>query len=148
MLEFGDNHRRDPVDYGCLLSINRFERSESIECGSGEDAGSARDRRGHRANYATKAVEHGDRNASSILFRQAHVLGEEASVVNQVNVSEKYTFGLTGGARGVLNVRGLIRIRVDGDSVWFAQELFPLRRIDIDNVLKSQGLPHAGFFED
>src|SRR6185295_19003174 len=98
MLEFGDKHRRDPVDYGCLLSINGFERSESIEGGSGEDAGGARDRRGHRADYATKAVEHGDRNASAILFREANVLGEEASVVHQVNVCEQYAFGLAGGA--------------------------------------------------
>src|SRR5204862_5019544 len=33
------------------------------------------------------------------------------------------------------------------DSVRFAQEVFPLG-IEIDNVLKSKGLPRAGFFED
>src|SRR6185295_5619037 len=72
----------------------------------------------------------------------------EASVVNQVNVSEKYTFGLTGGAGGVLNVCGLIGIRVDRDSVWLAQEAFPLYGIEINNVLKGQRLSRAGFFED
>jgi hypothetical protein len=90
-------------------------------------------------------VEHGDRNTSAILFGEAHILGEEASVVRQVYVCEQYAFGLAGGARGVLNVRGLIGIWVGGDPVWIAEEVFPLRGIEIDNVLKSQCLPGAGF---
>src|SRR6476469_8531076 len=68
MLEFGDEHRRDSVDYGCLLSLDSVERREGIEGSCGKDAGRARDRRGHRADHATKAVEHGDRKASAILF--------------------------------------------------------------------------------
>src|SRR5207247_6884490 len=88
ILEFGDKHRRDPVDYGCLLGIDSFKRSKSIECSSREDAGRARDRRGQRDDYATKAVEQRDGNASAILLREAHVLGEKASVVHQVDVCE------------------------------------------------------------
>jgi hypothetical protein len=148
MLEFGDEHRRDPVDYGCLFSINSFERSEGIKGCSGEDAGRAGDRRSHCANYATKAVEHWDRNARRILFREPHVFGKEASVVHQVHVRKQYALGLAGGAGSVLNVRGLIRIWVDRDPVCIAQKVVPLRRIEIDDVLKGQGLPRPGFFED
>ena len=95
-----------------------------------------------------KAVKHRHGNAHAVLFGEAHAVGEETSVVHQVHVRKQHALGLAGGAGGVLNVRGLIGIWVGGDPVWLAEEVFPLRGIEIDNVLKSQRLPGAGFFED
>ncbi len=93
-------------------------------------------------------MKHRHGNAHAVLCGETHAVGEETSVVHQVHVRKQHALGLAGGAGGVLNVRWFIGIWVCGDPVWIAEEIFPLCGIEIDNVLKSQRLSRAGFFED
>jgi len=120
MLEFGDKHRRDAVDDGCPLGIDSLKRGKRIECGCGKNARCAGNSRGHRPDNAPKAVEHRHGNANAVFFGDAHVPGEEASVVNKVHMRKQHALGLARRARSVLDVRRLIGVRLDTDAVRIA----------------------------
>ena len=108
--ELGDEHAGNAVERRAAFGAHRFQGEEGIErLARGHDASTVGGA-GEVADHHPEAVVEGHGNAHAVVLGVAHGLGQEVTVVQDVVMGEGRALGSAGGARGVLDVDGIVEL--------------------------------------
>ena len=85
------------------------------------------------AQHHAEAVVEGHRDAQLILAGKPHALANQQAVVHKIVMAQQRAFGRAGGARGVLNVDGVVKFQrrgagrqgVGGNTLAHLQQVAP-----------------------
>ena len=117
MFEHADEHGGDTVDGGAFLGRQRLQGRVRVESLRREHHGRARGRATQRTHDHAETVikRHGD--AQPVAFGKALGANHEAAVVDDIGVRQGRAFRRAGGARGKLDVDGVVGIEGGGNGV-------------------------------
>ncbi len=110
MREFRDEHGGNAVDRRAALLVDGLHGRQRIEEVGGDDHGGAMREAGHVAQHHAEAMVEGHRNADPVALGQLHGVADKAAIVGHVVVAQLGALGLAGGAAGVLDVDGVVRL--------------------------------------
>ena len=108
MAELGDEHGGHAVDGGAAFVGYGGESLERVEVLGGNDHGGAVDDAVERAHDAAEAVVEGHGDAEAVVLVHLHAVADVEGVGQDVVVGEGRALGVAGGARGVLDVDGVV----------------------------------------
>jgi len=111
VIELADEHRGHAVERGALLLGDALQARQGIEGLGRDDHRRAVGGAGEVPQDHAEAVVEGHRDEHPIVLGQLHRLTHEVAVVEHVVVGEHRPLGKAGGARGVLNVDGVIELQ-------------------------------------
>ena len=111
MGQLRDEHAGHAVERRAALLAHRLQGEEGIEGLSGRHDTRAMSGAAEVADHHSKAVVEGHGDADAVLLRVAEGLAEEVGVVEDVVVGEGRALGCAGGARGVLDVDGIVELQ-------------------------------------
>ena len=87
--EFGDEHRRDPIQRGAAFCLDGLQHRGGIELLGGQDHAGAVGGGGQVAHHHPEAVVVGDRYADPVVFGDGASFADEVAVVEDVVVAER-----------------------------------------------------------
>ena len=111
VIEERDEHRRHAVQGRAAFRLHRFEHRLRIEALSRIDHRGAMRDAGEVPEHHAEAVIERHRNAQAIGFREAHRLPDEETVVQDVVVRQRCTFGRAGRARRELDIDRVVELK-------------------------------------
>ncbi len=88
----------------------RAKRGLGIKTFAWKHHGRAHRGRGEHTQHHAKAVIERHRNTQAVIVGQCHGLGRKPGVVDDVEMTQRGTLGVAGGAAGELDIDGVIRV--------------------------------------
>ena len=115
MVELGDEHGGHAVERGAALLGDGLQGGQGIEGFGGIDHGRAMGQAAEIAHHHAEAVIERHGNAQPVVGREPEPAGHEVAVVQDVVVAERGALGVPGGARGELDVDGVVELQLRAD---------------------------------
>ena len=110
VLQFGDEHRRHPIQRGAPLGLDRGQGGLGLEPGGRVDHRGPVGGAGQIAQDHAEAVVQRHRDTDPVGLGVAAALADEQAVVQDVVVRQGGALGEPGGPRGVLDVDGVVEL--------------------------------------
>ncbi len=114
VFQFGDEHGGHAVDGRAALLGDGLERGQRVEVFRRNHHRRTVRHAHHDAQHHAEAVEERHRDAQLILAGKAHALADQQAVVHKIVMAQQRALGRAGGARGVLNVDGVVKFQGRG----------------------------------
>ena len=110
VFQLGDEHGGHAVKHRAALSGDRFERRAGVKALGRQHHRGAMGDGAERAQHHAETVIHRHRNADPVGLGQAHVLGDQMGVVDDIMMGQRRRFRGTGRARRELNIDGIVEL--------------------------------------
>ena len=116
MLQFGDEHRRDAMQYRAALRFDGFQHRQRIEAGRGVNHGDAMDDAHEVAHHHAETMIERHGYAYPITRDRTHCCTAHGCIIEDIAVREGYALGRSGGAAGKLDIDRIARLQRHGDA--------------------------------
>ncbi len=116
MIEDRDEHRRNPMQPGAAFGLHRVQHGYGIETFARIDHRRAMCHASQVAEHHAEAVIQRYRNAQLVFFGQPHRLTDEEPIVQNIVVRQRRSLRRAGGARGELDIDGVVELQRGGDT--------------------------------
>ena len=110
VVEHGDEHGGHAVDGDASFVLDRREGRGRVEGVGGIDDGGATGGAAEVAHHHAEAVVEGNGDAEAVAGLEPLDAGDAIGVVEDVVMGESCALGEAGGARGILNVDGVVEL--------------------------------------